>query len=495
MPEAEIVALAAAGRKTWLVESIGRRLAEELALRRPGLRSLRRITRAEHTREGKVRLVTLVQHQYRRRPGPLPRRAVFSDATGSPHLLGIAFGGLEVHEIEAEQPYVRVAQVVDGRRRFGKRALTVGARAAGYHGAILGHVRELAAKGRTGVLVTHKDAKALVLAEGEVPGWRTAHFNRLRGTNDFEGVDVVLVVGQPYPPVWATERMASALLYDSETPLALLPPRPAAEAGRFVGYPVAEAPVPLRRGGTTVNMTAPRHPDPAVEALRWLAGAAEVVQAVGRGRGVRRTAAGPLEVVLVTPEPTVAADVIETVHQRFRFGGGNGTGSGGVARLVEAARRLGLWLPLVPEWLVEACPGVWSSAGMALKDLHAHLGVGNNLPVPLSILSRTGKFLWAFRLPGRKGRDSRLLAPSSDPVAVLAWLEDGFGEIARLELVGNAEPAEADGPPAAETGAEPPEGVVTRWYEVEAGLEPEWHEAPPDDPEHPAALVPRAVKG
>ena len=43
----------------------------------------------------------------------------------------------------------------------------------------------------------------------------------------------------------------------------------------------------------------PRHPDPAVEAVRWGITEADVIQGAGRARGVQRTAGNPVRVVIL----------------------------------------------------------------------------------------------------------------------------------------------------------------------------------------------------
>jgi hypothetical protein len=46
-----------------------------------------------------------------------------------------------------------------------------------------------------------------------------------------------------------------------------------------------------------------RHPDPLAEAVRFAICEGELMQAVGRGRGVRRRAETPLEVLILTDVP------------------------------------------------------------------------------------------------------------------------------------------------------------------------------------------------
>jgi hypothetical protein len=60
---------------------------------------------------------------------------------------------------------------------------------------------------------------------------------------------------------------------------------------------------------------ADRHPDPTAEAARWQIAEGELVQIIGRGRGVNRTADDPLEVLLLTDTP-VPLPVSETLSSK-----------------------------------------------------------------------------------------------------------------------------------------------------------------------------------
>jgi hypothetical protein len=55
--------------------------------------------------------------------------------------------------------------------------------------------------------------------------------------------------------------------------------------------------------GTGRRALAPRHPDPLAEAVRFAVCEGELLQAVGRGRGVRRSTDTPLEVLILTDVP------------------------------------------------------------------------------------------------------------------------------------------------------------------------------------------------
>src|SRR5262249_37873239 len=66
------------------------------------------------------------------------------------------------------------------------------------------------------------------------------------------------------------------------------------------------------RDGSGVATKGDQHPDPDVEVIRWQIHEAELVQALGRGRGVNRTAVTPLDPQLLfdTPLPVTVDEVL-----------------------------------------------------------------------------------------------------------------------------------------------------------------------------------------
>ena len=54
------------------------------------------------------------------------------------------------------------------------------------------------------------------------------------------------------------------------------------------------------RDGTGREVEGNQHPDPRAEAVRWSICEAELIQTIGRGRGVNRTAANPLQIDILT---------------------------------------------------------------------------------------------------------------------------------------------------------------------------------------------------
>lgn len=146
-----------------------------------------------------------------------------------------------------------------------------------YNKARLNNVEELrryievqAARYRTGrneypvdvLVVTYKGAEELLKAGPLPANVAVEHFNNLRGSNAYQNVRAVIVVGRPLPDEAEIHRQAERM------------------AGR-----------PLDQG------------DPLVQAVRWSICEAELLQVIARGRAIRRTEADPLDVLLLGDVP------------------------------------------------------------------------------------------------------------------------------------------------------------------------------------------------
>ena len=140
------------------------------------------------------------------------------------------------------------------------------------------------------LVVTYKDCEA---AFADIPGVEVAHFNAIAGLDAYRDVALLIVIGRPLPR-------------DSD-----LDPM----CGAFFGHvPVGGYRQVLRgvrmRDGTSRTVRVMEHEDEMAELLRAAICDDELIQAIGRGRGVNRTAANPLEV-------HVLADVaLPLVHDR-----------------------------------------------------------------------------------------------------------------------------------------------------------------------------------
>jgi putative DNA primase/helicase len=122
-----------------------------------------------------------------------------------------------------------------------------------------------------------------------------AHYNDTAGVNAWQDVELLIVIGRTEPPPRTVERIARAL-FGCEVREAEPDERGA------VWYP--RVPIGIRmRDGRTEVVISHRHPDWRAELVRWLICEAELIQAIGRGRGVRRTAMNPLRIEILCSIP------------------------------------------------------------------------------------------------------------------------------------------------------------------------------------------------
>lgn len=136
------------------------------------------------------------------------------------------------------------------------------------------------------LVVLQQDIEAVFLAIGPLPAnVLTAHHNAVRGRDEWRDVAMLVVVGRTMPSPDAVESTAEALTGKALT--------------RIKGwYDRGDAILEMVGGARWTE--ADCHPDPIAEAVRWQICEAELVQIIGRGRGVNRTEANPLEVWVLT---------------------------------------------------------------------------------------------------------------------------------------------------------------------------------------------------
>lgn len=205
------------------------------------------------------------------------------DATLRPRVAATVLPGMETVEIEALAPDMKLHLVLGS---FGKSATCpeprLEAREAKRRASrlrevvdyVAWHVRRVA-PGRV-LVVTYKACEA---AFAEIPGVATGHFNAIAGLDAYRDVRLLVVVGRPLPSDLALAPLAGAFFRN-------LP------EGGYVREPRG-----LRmRDGSSRAVRVRAHAGPMAELLRAAICDDEVLQAVGRGRGVNRTAADPLEV-------------------------------------------------------------------------------------------------------------------------------------------------------------------------------------------------------
>ena len=140
------------------------------------------------------------------------------------------------------------------------------------------------------LIVGQKAAIDALRAAGLPPRVEAVHFNALSGLDRWGGIGGMVILGRTLPAPRTVELIAMALT-------GRVPALNPEDAGWW--YPMVERRVRLA-GDRTAPLVMETHADPIAEAVRWCICEGELIQAMGRGRGVNRTAATPLEIDLLT---------------------------------------------------------------------------------------------------------------------------------------------------------------------------------------------------
>ena len=261
-------------------------------------------------------------------------------------------------EIEAEAPHQLIRQVTD--RAFSKAMLNpldeegTAARPdiARKKGRNLRTVHAIVTReacrfpaGKV-LMVAQKGAKQALIDLGLPSNVETGHHNAVAGQDIWRDVQLLVVIGRTMPRTAAVERMAEALTGSAITPL----------DGQYERITGAR----LVAGRGLVACEVDRHPDPIAEAIRRQVCEGELVQIIGRGRGVNRTAANPLDVLVMTDvalpmpihEEIAAADLDPTLPDLMLAAGGI---------VFENYRHA-----------AEVCPHLWSNWEAAKKAFSRH---------------------------------------------------------------------------------------------------------------------------
>jgi len=163
------------------------------------------------------------------------------------------------------------------------------------------------------LLITSKAVEEKLLGIGLPEGVATLHLGATSGLDGFRDVPCIVMAGRLELPLRIAEHQASVL-----------------QGGMVDTSPdTDEAWYPRKLSGIETpddvkGVLATSHPDPLVEEVRWAWNEGQVIQAIGRGRAVRRTADNPLELFVLTnvPLPIVVdhavnwEDVIPTIVEQ-----------------------------------------------------------------------------------------------------------------------------------------------------------------------------------
>lgn len=263
--------------------------------RRAGIwRALERLIEGSDTHTGRLELATRGDAESCRRVALLHSRAevrdelaalpiLALDATMPTEIVQRFLPRLKVlADVQARTPHMQVTQVLGG---WGKTSLVTSSRAANAENARrVGMVAELADfcrlhSGGNGLVVTYETIEDRFAG----PGIRTGHFNAIGGLDVYGDVNSLFVIGRPLPDPMELRKMAMALTGV---------PVPAQKA-------YVETRGALMADGTGMAVNTRAYADPVLEALRLAVTDAEIIQAIGRGRGVNRTAGDRLAVYLL----------------------------------------------------------------------------------------------------------------------------------------------------------------------------------------------------
>ncbi|NOG74230.1 hypothetical protein [Roseicella sp. DB1501] len=239
------------------------------------------------------------------------------------------------------------------------------------------------------------------------------------------GISLLIVVGRTLPRPWAAEMMAEALTG-------------AAVSTSLAGpYERREAHIRLRNG-SSVPTEAEHHPDPTAEAIRQHICEGELLQIIGRARGVNRTAANPVDVLVLTDRPlsipvneVVSWESLEPSPWDVMMSMG-GVALKGAADAYRA-------------YPVET---LWTSPAAAKKALQR--SSGGHSPNSNSLLGNVPHCRRAtYQKAGARQRPSTLVYDPSVVPDLQDWLEERLGPLAWLK-----DDAEAEAKPPAPTVSE-----------------------------------------
>lgn len=183
-------------------------------------------------------------------------------------------------DIAVKAPHMTVHQVTGG---WGKTSLIPHPGASAEENrrrdGLLSELRDFVAfhGGESSLVVTYQQIEERF---ANLRGVRTGHFNAMSGLDAYGGVDTIFIIGRPMPSPAELRLLAWAL-----TGRALPEESPAIVTRGALVADGSGAPIQVRQ-----------YADPDLEATRAAITDAEIVQDIGRGRGINRSADKPLTV-------------------------------------------------------------------------------------------------------------------------------------------------------------------------------------------------------
>ncbi len=348
------------------------------------------------------------------------------DATLRPELVTQFIPDITVEEpVTATEPHVHVRQIL-GAPTSAKALIPGDDAAPRYRTAAETHLRELKTlialragglQGRSPsppdvLVIAQKGAIEALRGQGLPANVGTAHFNALSGMDGWRNVAGLVIIGRTLPAPATVETIATALTNQAPE---------AATKEETWWYGNADHEINLADGGVHA-LSGEVHADPMAEAVRWSICEGELVQALGRGRGVNRTVETPLEIDLLTDvvlpitvnEVLSWEDVQPTRHDMMAVTG---------VVLENAAD------------MAKTFPDLWSSHDAARQEKARSVTNCYYRDSYNSKMSHSSSVV-TYRPAGagQKDRQARFdLDLIADP---RAWLQRRLGDLAHFEMVG-----------------------------------------------------------
>jgi broad specificity phosphatase PhoE len=271
-------------------------------------------------------------------------------------------------------------------------------------------IERTACKGKT-LVVTNKPVRCVLTGEdahGSLPisapyrGADIAHFGNLRGSNEFERHEIVIILGRDEPSVADAERRAMAIWYDTKEPI-----RPARRDYKGqVNYPVKTRRYQMSNG-TKKSGNVSVHPDPRVQAVVEQAREAEMIQAIDRLRLIHTEKRKTVYILCSIPLD-IPVDELVTWKQL--------TGDRRLAdALAECDERGWNALPLAAKELTRLFPALLNTKKAAER------WIAKNPPETYrDIIIRVWGVLNTYRRPGQTSWSKAVVRHGADPRMALA---------------------------------------------------------------------------
>jgi hypothetical protein len=385
-----------------------------------------------------------------RRPWPFrKRRLLVLDGTANAEILKQIVPSLVAAPEIRVRRNVRVVQVSNATFWKGsliKRAAASDGKRKPEPGArlleVADFIEKTVRKGKT-LVVTNKPVRRVLTGEdahGSLPisapyrGADIAHFGNLRGSNEFERHEIVIILGRDEPTVRDAERSAMGIWYDTKEPLRRIGRDFRGHynySSRMRRYQFSDG--RIRSGSVSV------HPDPHVQAVVEQAREAEMLQAIDRLRLIHTERRKTVYILCSVPLD-IPIDELVTWKQL--------TGDRRLSdALAECDERGWGALPLAAKELTCLFPDLWPTKKAAER------WIAKNPPEAYKDIIRVWGVLNTYRPPSQTRWSKALVRHGADPrIALAAVLGVAADDIHVKDSAAASEPKASTAPSPRPTG-------------------------------------------